>query len=979
MTEIIKPKKLIETSIPLDAINIESAREKSIRHGHPSTLHLWWARRPLVTCRAILFAQMVNDPGWNNPNPTPQQIGMYANQRKKLFRIIREMVKWENSDNERILKEARNEIWKSWVETCEANKDHPEASTLFDPDVLPGGHDPFAGGGAIPLEMQRLGLTAYASDLNPVAVMINKAMIEIPPKCAGHAPINPGSKKIGSSWKGCTGLAEDIKYYGNWMREEAFKRIGHLYPKVKITEEMTKDRPDLLPYVGQELTVIAWLWARTVISPNPALANVDVPLISTYWLSTKKGDETYLEPVINGTKYSFIVKKGVPSNLKTVIDGTRAGAKGGNFRCIISDTLIDLAYIKREGESGRMGQKLLSLVLDGGKKRIYLPASKNIEESITPENVRLYPEILLPQKALGFTIQLYGLHKWHNLFSPRQLLALSTFFDLLQDLKKHLIEKKGCDEEYSRAIITYLSFILDKCTDYWSSICSWHNSREIIRNTFGRQAISMSWDYAETNPFSDSTGNWMAMVNWVWKVVEKLPANESGYACQADAQTQTISLNKIISTDPPYYDNIGYACLSDYFYYWLRQSLKSEYPDIFSTITVPKEEELIAEPARHESKKAASDFFLHGMTLAMSQLSKLAHPAFPVTIYYAFKQAELENGGMVSTGWETFIEAVIQSGFSITGTWPMRTELANRMRGNESNALASSIVLVCRKREANAPKITRKEFIKELNIRLPQDLNLMTGVEFDDKIDFKVSAVDLAQAAIGPGMAIYSKYSGILEANGSTMSVHDALLLINKVLSAYLDKDDNELDADTKFCKSWFEQNGWNEGKYGEAEVLATAKGTSISGLQEAGVLQSGRGNVRLLRFTEYPDNWDPETDSRLPVWEALHHLVKAHQEGGDAKAGRLFSQIERMSQSINLLATRLYQICEQKGWAEDARYYNELTASWQNIEERPGGDVKTAREPSKKKEVGQKTLEGFSVPSTLPFTLGTLKKPDEK
>ncbi|WP_167815554.1 DUF1156 domain-containing protein [Methanocorpusculum sp. GPch4] len=975
MTEIIKPKKLIETSIPLDAINIESAREKSIRHGHPSTLHLWWARRPLAAARAVLFCQMVNDPGWNNPNPTPQQIGMYANQRKKLFRIIREMVKWENSDNERILKEARNEIWKSWVETCEANKDHPEASTLFDPDVLPAGHDPFAGGGAIPLEMQRLGLTAYASDLNPVAVMINKAMIEIPPKCAGHAPINPGSKKISSSWKGCTGLAEDIKYYGNWMREEAFKRIGHLYPKVKITEEMTKDRPDLLPYVGQELTVIAWVWARTVKSPNPAFANIDVPLVNSFTISVKQ--KTWVEPVIRdgNSGYDFVVRtQGEP----TLKEGT-VGRKGGV--CIMSGSSMDLPYIRSEAQAGRMGERLMAVVCEGSKGRIYL--SPDAENGVLlPENFDVWKSTLeLPKKHRDFKPPIYGMVSFGDIFSRRQLVALSTFSDLIPEvIHKISTDSKGTvDKEYALGLATYLAFVLDKCADYWSSVCTWISTGETIRNTFGRQAIAMSWGYAETNPFSDSTGNWMAMVDWVWKVVERLPGNESGYACQADAQKQTISQNKIISMDPPYYDVVMFGDISDFFYVWMRRSLRSLYPNLFETIATPKEEEIIASSHRFGSKENASKEFMNMMSKALTNIANLSHPAFPVTIYYAFKQAETKEEGTVSTGWETFLDAVMRSGFAITGTWPMRTERGSRMNAQDSNSLASAIILVCRKREANAPKITRKEFIKELNIRLPQDLNLMTGVEFDDKIDFKVSAVDLAQAAIGPGMAIYSKYSGILEANGSTMSVHDALLLINKVLSAYLDKDDNELDADTKFCKSWFEQNGWNEGKYGEAEVLATAKGTSISGLQEAGVLQSGRGNVRLLRFTEYPDNWDPETDSRLPVWEALHHLVKAHQEGGDAKAGRLFSQIERMSQSINLLATRLYQICEQKGWAEDARYYNELTASWQNIEERPGGDAKIAREPSKKKEVGQKTLEGFSIPLTLPFTLGTLKKPDEK
>ena len=974
MTGIIQPKKLIEVSIPLDEINAASTREKSIRHGHPSTLHLWWARRPLAAARAILFAQMVNDPGWNNPNPTPQQIGMYANQRAKLFRIIRDLVIWENSDNPQVLKRARNEIWKSWVETCEANKGHPDASTLFDPNVLPAGHDPFAGGGAIPLEMQRLGLTAYASDLNPVAVMINKAMIEIPSKCAGHAPINPGSKKIGSSWKGCTGLAEDIKYYGNWMREEAFKRIGHLYPKVKITEEMTHDRPDLCPYVGEELTVIAWLWARTVKSPNPAFSNIDVPLVKSFWISIKQ--KTWVEPVIreDTSGYDFVVRtQGEP----TLKEGT-VGRKGGV--CIMSSSPMDLPYIRSEAQAGRMGERLIAVVCEGSKGRIYL--SPDAENGVLlPENFAVWKSNLdIPKKHRNFQPPIYGMLTFGDIFSRRQLVALSTFSDLIPEvIHKISADSKGTvDGEYALGLATYLSFVLDKCADYWSSVCSWHSGRDGIRNTFGRQAIAMAWDYAETNPFSDSTGNWMAMVDWVWKVVERLPGNESGYACQADAQTQTISQNKIISTDPPYYDNIMYADLSDFFYIWMRRSLKDLYPDVFSTMATPKSEELVASPNRCGSKDAASEFFLNGMQIAMSQLSKLSHPAFPVTIYYAFKQAETKAEGTVSTGWETFMEAVIRSGFSITGTWPMRTELANRMIGMDANALASSIVLVCRKREANAPKITRKEFIKELNTCLPKDLALMTGVESDEKVDHKVSAVDLAQSAIGPGMGVYSKYSGVIEANGSKMTVHDALLLINKVLSAYLDQDDNELDSDTKFCKAWFEQYGWTEGKYGEADVLARAKGTSVEGLREAGVLQSGGGKVRLLRFTEYPNDWDPETDSRLPVWEALHHIIKAHQEGGDTKAGKLFGQIEYMTAQINLLATRLYQICEQKGWAEDARYYNELTASWQIIEENADKNIAPSRTPEKKKEVGQKTLERFALPISLPFSLG-INKPNDK
>ena len=958
MTDVVRPRKLIEVAVPLAEINAEAVREKSIRHGHPSTLHLWWARRPLAAARAVLFAQMVNDPGWDNPCPTPQQTGMYGNQRKKLFRIMRELVKWENSDNPKVLREAREEIWRSWRETCEANKGHPEAATLFNPEVLPAGHDPFAGGGAIPLEMQRLGLEAWASDLNPVAVMINKAMIEIPPMVAGHPPVNPESgkqRRITSSWKGCSGLAEDIRYYGNWMRDEAFRRIGHLYPKVRITEEMTESRPDLREYAGQELTVIAYLWARTVKSPNPAFANVDVPLISTYWLSTKKGNEAYLQPVIEGRHYSFVVRTGTPEDRKQTDLGTKASSRGANFRCILSGTNIDGDYIKAEGEAGRMGSTLLA-VEKKKKNRVYLSVPEEEVPQIPIPEPASYPDSSLPEKALGFNVQLYGMHKWHQLYTKRQFFALSTFSCLLQELRQTISTENAGDTAYNTALLTYLSFVLDKCSDRWSSLCGWDVTRDSIRNTFGRQAIPITWDYAETNPFSDSTGNWTAMVDWVWKVVEKLPASSPGFAVQADAQTQTISSGKIVSTDPPYYDNIGYACLSDYFYYWLRQSLKPEYPELFATITVPKAEELIAEPARHESKQKAAEFFLNGMGMAMKQLAEQTHPCYPVTIYYAFKQSEIQGDGVSSTGWATFLEAVIRSGFALTGTWPMRTELGNRMRGNESNALASSIVLVCRRRDADAPSVSRREFIRELNRTLPDAILRMTEEQ-------NVTAVDLAQAAIGPGMAVYSKYSGILEADGRRMTVRSALLLINTVVSAYLDKDDDESDSDTRFCKTWFQQYGWNDGPFGEADILSRAKGTSVDGLAEAGVLISGGGKVRLLRYTEYPEDWDPSEDTRLPIWEGLHHLIKAHQTGGNTKAARLYSQLGSMTNPIYLLATRLYQMCEQKGKAEDALPYNELTASWQEISD--SADITRVSIPERKgkkgkKDSGQMTLGGF-------------------
>ena len=708
------------------------------------------------------------------------------------------------------------------------------------------------------------------------------------------------------------------------------------------------------------LTIISLVWARTVKSPNPAYSDVDIPLVKSFVLSKK--NNIWVEPVISPDrrKYDFVVRVGGEPTLSGTVN-QKGESKNGAI-CIMSSAPVDFTYIRNEASTERMSKRLMAVVCEGKKERVYL--SPNVLEDVCCSGLNnsfSLPNISLPQEALGFRIQRYGMLKWHQLYSDRQLLVLSTYSNLVKDVINSLKSQNLTDQDYVSSLGTYLAFIVDKCSDYWSSISSWNNIGEKIRNTFGRQTIQMTWDYAETNPFSNSTGNWCAMMNWICEVLEKLPACGSGFSYQADAQTQTISTHKIISTDPPYYDNIGYADLSDYFYYWLRPLLKNIYPDIFGTITTPKDDELIANPFRHGSKKEAEEHFLYGMKDAMSQLSTLSHPAYPITIYYAFKQAETTKAGTASTGWDTILEAVIQSGFSITGTLPVQTELNSRMRSLDSNALLSSIVLVCRRRDANAPLISHREFVKELYREMPKALAKMTGETEDEKNEYKVSAVDLAQSAIGPGMEIFSKYSGILEANGSKMTVHEALVLINRVLSAYLDKDEDEYDADTKFCKAWFEQYGWKEGDFGTADTLSRAKGTSVDGLVEAGVVSAKGGKVRLIHFSEYADDWDASKDNRVPIWEALHHMVKAHQKGGDFKAAAVYAQVESMTSAVNLLATRLYQMCEQKGWAEDARPYNELSAAWQAISENAGrAATAPARAPGKKKEDGQRTLSGF-------------------
>ncbi|MFN0072840.1 MAG: DUF1156 domain-containing protein [Chloroflexota bacterium] len=933
-------KKLIEVALPLEAINKASAREKSIRHGHPSTLHLWWARRPLAAARAVIFSQMVDDPSsWPDLFPTEKA---QEQERQRLFKIIEELVKWENTTNETVLQTARDEIWRSWRRACAENADHPRAKALFDRDKLPAFHDPFAGGGSLPPEAQRLGLEAYASDLNPVAVLINKAMIEIPPKFAGQPPVNPDSRqKIGgtSDWKGAQGLAEDVRYYGKWMRDEAEQRIGHLYPKVEVTTELVNERPDLKPYAGKKLTVIAWLWARTVKSPNPAFAEVDVPLASTFMLSTKAGKEAYVQPVIENGGYRFTVKVGKPKDADGPKNGTKL-SRGAHFRCLMSNAPIASDHIYGEANAGRMGARLMAIVAEVDRGRIYLAPTPEHEVVALKAKPEWKPEVAMPENPRWFSPPLYGLKTYGDLFTPRQLVALTTFSDLVQEARKQVkrdalqagrtanptpLRDGGAGARaYAEAVTVYLAFAVSKATDRNSSLCFWESPMNRLRGTFGRQALPMVWDYAETNPFAGAGGDIYGTAYSVCEVLDNFLSNAFAHANQQDARTQSISLDRVVSADPPYYDNIGYADLSDFFYVWLCRSLRPVFPDLFATLAVPKAEELVATPYRHGSKEKAERFFLDGMTQAMHRIAEQSHPAFPVTIYYAFKQAESDGAdGTTNTGWDTFIGAVIQAGFAVSGTWPMRTELTVALK-KTIGALASSIVLVCRPREASAPTATRREFVTALKAELPQALaHLQRG---------NIAPVDLAQAAIGPGMAVYTRYARVLNAEGTPLSVREALALINQTLDEALAEQESDFDADSRWALTWFEQQGFTDGEYGVAEQLSKSKNTSVAGMVEAGILESKRGKVRLLGPKDLTANWDPATDPRLTAWETVHQLIRVLESGGEATAAELGDKLRSHAEPARELAYRLYTICERKKRAQEALAYNGLVQSWPEI-----------------------------------------------
>lgn len=979
-------KKLIEVALPLDAINIASAREKSIRHGHPSTLHLWWARRPLAAARAVIFSQMVDDPSayvdvllsdpkkkrkaegllkarrkvWEEaqalsekaeragiaaPAPEPKLADIAAEiERERLFVIIRKLVLWENTTNEEVLQEAREEIWQSWRRTCAENSDHPRARELFDRKKLPAFHDPFAGGGALPLEAQRLGLESYASDLNPVAVLINKAMIEIPPKFAGMPPVNPDSRRKldhSQKWRGAQGLAEDVRYYGQWMRDEAEKRIGHLYPKVAVTSEMAKGRPDLKPYVGKELTVVAWLWARTVKSPNPAFRKVDVPLASTFMLSTKAGKETYVEPVIEDGGYRFTVKVGKPKDADAAQKGTKL-SRGANFQCLMSNAPIASEHIYGEANAGRMGARLMAIVAEGDRRRVYLAPTPEHEAIVRRSKEAWKPDLAMPANPRWFSPPLYGLKTYGDLFTTRQLVALTTFSHLVQeamervkrdaiaggrpDDAKVLNDRGAGATAYADAVAVYLAFAISKLADRGSSICTWFTDRDSTRNTFARQSIPMTWDFAELNTLLGGTGSFSGAVNWTAESIDGVAAglgSPFGSVSQLDASSQGLSADKVISTDPPYYDNIGYADLSDFFYVWLRRSLRAVFPDLFATLAVPKTEELVAIPYRHGGKEKAEIFFLDGMTHAMHRLAEQAHPAFPVTIYYAFKQAESDGDeGMTNTGWDTFLAAVIEAGFAISGTWPMRTELSNRMIGSGTNALASSIVLVCRTRLKEAPVGTRREFVAALKNELPPALvTLQRG---------NIAPVDLAQAAIGPGMEVYTRYDKVIDAEGKQISVGQALALINGVLGESLAEQEGDFDPDTRWAVTWFAENGFAEGEYGRAEQLSKSKNTSVDGMRQAGIIKSGKSKVRLLKPAELPEDWDPASDSRLTAWEIVHQLIRNLEAGGEAAAAQLAAKLGAKAETARELAYRLFSLCDKR--PAEALSYNALVQSWPEI-----------------------------------------------
>ncbi len=923
-------KKLIEVALPLDAINRESAREKSIRHGHPSTLHLWWARRPLATCRAVIFSSLVDDPDEPNaPKEYLEALDKLENpptgadgRRERLFYFIERLVKWESTTDEKILAQARKLIRLS----CEGKP----------PPVL----DPFCGGGSIPLEAQRLGLEAYASDLNPVAVLITKALIEIPPKFAGKPPVNPDDRaklQKGAAWKGAAGLAADVRYYGKWMRDRAWEKIGHLYPKGPNGE-----------------TVIAWLWARTVKCPNPA-CGAHMPLVRSFWLSTKLGKEAWVQPIVNGKTVQFEVRTGKPADQEAVKRGTKT-ARGAKFFCLTCDEPADDQHIKDEGMAGRIAAQLLAVVSEGQRSRVYLsPDTCDVPRVDPPEDLRgLDSEIAEDPRAIW--CKLYGLSTFADLFTPRQLVALTTFSDLVGEARELALQHAreadlpddgvGIADEgsgataYADAVATYLSFVVSRLADRMSTLCTWDVGGPgwgtKTRATFARQALPMTWDFAEVNPFCDSTGSLENSLAYGLEVLSRL-GTETAKSADIQQLDAAVAIDgpsdPAVFTDPPYYDNIGYADLADFFYVWLRRSAGRIYPELFSTLLTPKTPELIATPYRFGGdREKAEKHFEEGLGKALALMRAKASRDYPLVLYYAFKQTEAGKSAgaltaLASTGWQTMLQGLLDQKLELVGTWPMRTELANRTVARQANALASSIVLVCRPRPEDAPTATFRQFQSELGEEVPRALSVMIGRDRVDHSEPWVDPIDLRQAAIGPGMAVYSRYSRVQKADGSALSVREALQEINEAIDAYFDEVEGELDRDTRFCAQWYRENGFNDATYGRAEVLAQAMDIGVEALGARGLLQAKGGKVRLLR----PSDYRAEMPAGPSIWELCHRLVGALEDGEEA-AARLYIAMPGLAEEARDLAYRLYLEAEKKNRAEDALGYNALVASWTDV-----------------------------------------------
>ncbi len=893
-----KNKKLIEVALPLDEINKAAKREKNIHTGLPSNLHTWWSRKPLGIARAIIFSSLVDDPGEHLPGKKAEK------KRKELFEIVSKLAHPNAHSDEKILECANKEILNS------------------NNGVMPQFWDPFCGGGSLPLEALRLGLKSFGSDLNPVAVFLTRVLIELVPKQAFHKPINPGRiQEVIEGLARYDGLKKDVHYYAKIIAGQLEKNIAKYYPEIEIPKH----------FGGGKGKIAAWIWARTVECPNPS-CRCKTPLVNKFWLSTHRGNKAYVVPKHNleSKTFNFSVEKSGQPQEGTV---SRSGAI-----CLACDNPVSFDHIRFEGTQGRISYSLMAIAVEGPRGRIYLEPTNEQSHIANSCEPGWEPEADLPESALGFRVQKYGITKQKDLFTKRQLLALSKLSELINEIRDDIIKDANGDIEYANTVQAFLALSLSRVAQTNNTLVRW-----LIRVSgtskgtpaFDRQIVSMVWEFSEGNILGNSVGSWKAAIKNPLTALKSIPPlKQGGIAFQNDAsQSWGKKGSYVISTDPPYFDAIGYADLSDFFYIWLRRAMRSVHEDIFSTMLVPKTTDLTRDLGRKEVKKnAATENFLTRLKTAFEKMREAANPSVPITVYYAFKQAEVKSlsGGvngtiMVSTGWETLLESLIRSGFCITGTWPLRTESASRLRAIGSNALAASIVLVCRKRSNESQIGTKSDLLSRLRKELPAALKaLQRG---------NIAPVDLAQASLGPGMAIYTSYQSVIDSSGKAVSVREALYLINQTLDEVLAEQEGDFDSDSRWALAWFEQFGFKEGEFGIAETLSKAKNTSVAGMENAGFLISKGGKVRLLSPEEMATDLVPEKGKRTSIWKTVHQIIRSLELESEMAAAKIVSEMGASSDMVRELAYRLYSLCERKKRSQEAFSYNGLVQSWPEIE----------------------------------------------
>jgi putative DNA methylase len=873
-------RKLIEVALPIEAISAASRREKDKKTGTIRNVHKWFAPMPGPAWRALLFAAIVDDPDDEAD-------------RKKLLDLIERLVP---ADGGPPAPDALAEAKKLIAEV-----------TLGDlPTVL----DPFCGGGSTLVEAQRLGLPTVGSDLNPVPALITRVLTELVPKVAGRPPLVGDPTQLGGIvGKPLDGFLADVWHYGELVRERVWQQIGDLYPSA-----------------AGGGTIVAWLWARTVACKNPPCRAVS-PLVSSFELSRRRGSACWVEPIVkldhSGVRFEIRSGAGQPPT------PTKLG-RGGNFRCAVcGEAAIDESYVKEEGRAGRLGLQLMAVAVDGPSGRSY------VSPDLAPQRPQVNAsddigDIELADDHRNLWCVGYGVRSVSDLFVDRQLVALSAFADAVASVPAEVVDAGG-DLEYASSIASVLGLAVGKLAMANSTQARWRLRavESKAEPAFSRQALPMVWDFAEVNPFGGSVGDWSQQVKAVSGGLERLPLGGVGRVSALDARFASTLLEApgLVATDPPYFAQIGYADLSDYFYVWLRRALKDVHPDLLATIATPKGSELIAAPHRHGGDRAAaSRAFVEGFTETFHALVSVTRPELPMLIVYAHRQEESEDGGLTATAWDAMLTAILDAGLRIVGTWPVHATGSSRQIGLGTNALASYVVLVCRPQLAGARVGDLPSFVAALRAELPSAIRRVQ--------EAAISAIDLGQAAIGPGMAVFSRFAYVVDpATGQRMTVHRALELINMVRAEVIDDFAGALSPETRWAMTWFRDFGFGEADSGEAEKLFTTTNTSLGQLEAAGIATSSRGKIRLLRRDELPDNWDPETDTRRPEWETLQHLVKRHEEGGLEAAGALLRRVQGDADAVRELAYWIVDKCQFSQSAE-VQPFDALIVDWPKIAE---------------------------------------------